>query len=129
MTEKRAEKAEVTLEELELTATLAQKTAEYVLERGMPTGVDIISINVPEKADPKKVKVTSLSYKGYGDLYTKQKDGYRIAGWALSSYPNDRPGTDIHAIKEGRRISITPIKIELPHNKKELENLLKTLTA
>lgn len=129
MTEKRVEKAEVMLEELELTATLAQKTAEYVLEWGMPIGVDIISINVPEKADPKRVKVTSLSYKGYGDIYTKQKDGYRIGGWALPSYPDDRPGTDIHAIKKEGCISITPIKIELMHNKKGLENLLKILTA
>jgi len=129
MTEKRAEKAEVTLEKLELTATIAQKTAEYVLERGMPTDVDIISINVPEKADPKRVRVTSLSYKGYGDIYKKQNDGYRIAGWALSIYPHDRPGTDTHAVKEERCISITPIKIELLHNKKGLEDLLKALTA
>jgi len=129
MTEKRAEKAEVTLEKLELTATIAQKTAEYVLERGMPMDVDIISINVPEKADPKRVRVTSLSYKGYGDIYKKQNDGYRIAGWALSIYPHDRPGTDTHAVKEERCISITPIKIELLHNKKGLEDLLKALTA
>jgi len=122
-------KAEVTLKELEPTATIAQKASKYVLEKGMPQGVDIISINVPEKADPKKVKVTRLSYRGYGDIYTKQKDGYKIRSWSLTIYPDDEPGTDIHTIKEERSISVTPIRISFPHNKEELEDLAKVLIA
>jgi len=35
MTEQRAEKAEVTLKKLELTVTIAQKTAKHVLERNV----------------------------------------------------------------------------------------------
>lgn len=124
-----AGKAKVTLEELEPTATIAQKAVKYVLERGMPKNVDIISINVPEKTNSKKAEVTSLSYKGYGDIYTQQNDGYKIGGWVLSSYPNDKPGTDVHAIKKEKRISITPIKVRLPHYKNELKKLSKTLTA
>jgi len=127
ITEQEARKARVTFEELELTATLAQKAAEYVLERGMPPDVDIISINVPENANLKRIKITSLSYMGYGDIYTKQKSGYRIVGWSLSTYPDDEPGTDIHAIKKESCVSITPIKIRMLHNKKALENLSKVL--
>jgi 5'-nucleotidase len=122
-------KAEVTLEELEPTAILAQKASKYVLEEGMPRGVDIISINVPEKADLKKIKVTQLSYRGYGDIYIKQKGGYKIRSWSLTIYPHDEPGTDVHAIKEERSISVTPIKISFPHNRGELEDLAKTLIA
>jgi len=122
-----AGKAGVTLEDLELTATLVQKTVEYVLKDGMPPDVDIISLNVPEKADSKRVEITSLSYRGYGDIHIKRGGGYRIGDWTLSIYPEDEPGTDVHAIKREKCICITPIKVRLPHNKKELENLSRVL--
>jgi len=38
--------------------------------------VDIISINVPEDVDPNEVKITSLSYEGYGDIHSKREDGF-----------------------------------------------------
>jgi 5'-nucleotidase len=129
ITEKMSEKEEVTINDLELTATLALKAAKYVLEKGMPPDVDIISINVPEKADSKRIKVTSLSYKGYGDIYVEQRDGYRITSWAVAGYPDDKPGTDLHAVKTKKYISITPIKVGFLHNTKELKGLLKTLSA
>jgi len=129
MTENLVEKEEVTVEELELTATLAFKAAEYVLEKGMPPDVDIISINVPEKLDSKRIEITSLSYKGYGDIYTKQREGYRITSWALAGYPDDEPGTDLHAVKKERRISVTPIKVGFLHNKRGLEGLLRALSV
>ncbi len=126
--DERKGKAEVTLEELEPTAILAQRASKYVLENGMPQGVDIISINVPEKAKLKKVKVTRLSYRGYGDIYTMQNNGYRIRGWSLTVYPDDEPGTDVHAIKEEKSVSITPIKIGFTHSEKRLKDLVKALT-
>lgn len=129
ITDRQVEKKKVTIEELELPAALAEKAAEYVLGYGMPRDVDIISINVPERAESNEVEITSLSYKGYGDIHTNQEDGYKIASWALSSYPDDQPGTDLHAIKEKRRISITPIRIQLLHNKKGLEDFSKFLVS
>ncbi|KPV65238.1 MAG: 5'-nucleotidase SurE1 [Candidatus Bathyarchaeota archaeon BA1] len=129
ITEQKEGKAMVTLEELEFTANLAQKAVEYVLKNGMPPDVDIISINVPENADAKRVRVTSLSYVGYHDIYTGQRGGYAIRGWKLSSYPDDEQGTDIHAVKREGCISITPIKIQLHHSTKALRSLSKVLAA
>ncbi|MFQ5999611.1 MAG: 5'/3'-nucleotidase SurE [Candidatus Bathyarchaeia archaeon] len=129
ISEELAEKEKVTVEELETAATLAFKVAKYVLEKGLPPDVDIISINVPEKPASKRIEITSLSYKGYGDIYTKQKEGYRITSWAVACYPDDEPGTDLHAIKKERCVSITPIKIRFLHNKKGLEGLSKALSA
>ena len=123
------DKKEVTAEELELTATIAFKAARYVLEKGMPPDVGIISINVPINPDSNRIKVTSLSYKGYGDIYTKQRGGYRITDWSLAEYQDDETGTDLHAVKKERRISVTPIKVRFLHNKKELEGLLRALSA
>jgi 5'-nucleotidase len=129
ITEKMPEKKEVTVKALELTATLALKTAKYVLEKGLPPDVDIVSINVPEKAESKRIKITSLSYKGYGDIYAEQGEGYRIASWALAGYPDDELGTDLHAVKKEKCISITPIKVGFLHNMEGLKGLLKALSV
>lgn len=120
-------KARITEKELELTAVFAAKVAEYILRNGMPQGVDLLSINVPERTDIREARATSLSYTGYGDIHTKEEGGYRIAAWILSGYPDDKMGTDIHAVKEEERISITPIRIRLQHNKRALKGMLAEL--
>jgi 5'-nucleotidase len=127
ITENQPEKMAVTEKELELTLTIAEKTAQYVLNKGMPPEVDIISINVPENADHNAVKVTSLSYEGYGDIHSRRGNGFMIRGWLLSNYPDDEMGTDLHTVKKEKSISITPIKIRLLHNRGSLEGLLRNL--
>jgi len=125
--DREADKAGITTQELELTASLAQRIVEFVLEKGMPQDVDILSVNVPENADCKRVTVTNLSYVGYGDLYTKEEKGYRIAQWRLADYGDPDPETDVHVVKEEGCVSITPIKIRLVHSKKSTEVMLKKL--
>jgi 5'-nucleotidase len=122
-------KKKVTSEELESTAALTQKAVEYVFKNGMPRDVDIISINVPEGVKSSKVKITSLSYKGYGDIYTKRKEGYKIGGWVLSSYSDDEPETDVYTVRKEGCVSITPIKVRFPHCKTALRNFSKALTT
>jgi 5'-nucleotidase len=129
ITEKMSEKKEVKVIDLDLAATLAFKTAKYVLEKGLPPDVDIVSINVPEEAASKGIRITSLSYKGYGDIYAEHREGYRIASWAVANYPDDELGTDSHAVKEEKCVSITPIKVGFLHNMKGLKGLLKSLSA
>ena len=127
ITERMPEKEKVTMRDLELTATLAYRAAKYVLEKGMPPEMDVISINVPEKADGERVKLTSLSYDGYGDIHTKREEGYQIISWALSRYPDGDLGTDLHAIKKGY-ISVTPIRLEFLHNTQAMKGLLDSLS-
>ena len=129
ITDKMPEKAKVSVKDLELAATLAYKAARHVLESGMSPEVEIISINVPENADCRKVKLTSLCYDGYGDIHTASKDGYRIKSWSLRHYPNGDPGTDLHAIKNDKCISVTPIKLEFVHNRQAMKDLLESLSA
>jgi len=129
ISDQKADKAKITARELELTVSLIQKIVEFVLGKGMPRGVDVLSVNVPEKAHSKKVKVTSLSYGGYGDIYTKEEGGYRIAQWRLADYADPDPETDVYVIKEEGCVSITPIKIRLQHNKKALKNMLRYVSG
>ncbi|MDG6223447.1 MAG: 5'/3'-nucleotidase SurE [Candidatus Bathyarchaeota archaeon] len=116
------------VKDLELAAHLGYKASKHVLESGMPADVDIISINVPENADPKNVLLTSLCYDGYGDIHDEITDGYEIKSWALHHYPDGAPGTDLHAIKNGNYVSVTPIKVEFPHNTKAMKGLLDSLS-
>ncbi len=121
-----ADKALITQEKLEFAAQFVQKIVEYVLKNGMPPDVDIISVNLPENADHKKVRITDLSYVGYRDIWTKEKGGYRIASWKLADYQDANPKTDVHVVKKGY-ISITPIKVKLVHNREALESMIKNI--
>jgi len=130
ITEQMREKAEVSTDELEVAAALAQKTADYTLKYGMPKNVGIISINVPENATSENAEVTTLSYKGYVDIHVEHdKDAYKIKGWILSNYPDDKEGTDLHAVKTKGHVSITPIKINFHHDVKSLEKLREFLVS
>jgi len=125
ISDQKADKSSITEQELGLAADVARKIVAYVLEKGMPPNVDLLSVNVPEDADCTKLKVTSLSYVGYGDLFTEEEKGYRITSWRLADYVDADPETDVHSIKNEGCISITPIKIKLTHNKKALRIILK----
>jgi 5'-nucleotidase len=129
ITDSMPEKDKVSIEDLELAATFGYKAARHVLEEGMPQGVDIISINVPEDADYKNVKLTSLCYDGYGDIHTAEKGGYIIKSWALRHYPDGVQGTDLHAIKNERCVSVTPIKVEFLHNISAMKALMDSLSS
>ena len=128
ITEKIVDKKKVSVSDLELAASLAYKSAKHVLDSGMPPDVDIISINVPENADSKKVTLTRLCYDGYGDIHTEVTDGYQIKSWALRHYPEGVLGTDLYAIKTDKCISVTPIKLEFIHNTKALDELMDSLS-
>ena len=128
ITDNMPEKNKVSLKDLKQTAVLGCKAAKHVLEQGMPPDVDIISINVPEGADCKNVKLTTLCYDGYGDIHTAEKGGYRIKSWALRHYPDGHPGTDLHVIKNGKCVSVTPIKVEFLHSTKSMKDFLESLS-
>jgi 5'-nucleotidase len=119
--------AKLNVETLEFCAELANQTADYVLKHGMPIDVDLISINVPEKPASKTVEITSLSYKGYTDIFAEKAGGYQIRGWFIEDYPHDDAGTDMHTIRENGHASITPIKLKFTHEKGSLKELAEFL--
>jgi 5'/3'-nucleotidase SurE len=119
-------KGDITLDELKLAADVGYRVVKCVLAEGLPPEVDLISVNVPERADCRELRVTELSYVGYGDLFTKEPEGYKIAHWRLSDYSDPKPETDVHVIRNETCVSITPVKVRLLHNKKALEHLLRS---
>lgn len=117
----------VNKEILDLTAKIAVETAKYILENGMPYDVDLISINVPEKMRSLSFEATTLSYKGYLDLFVDRNGGYIIDHWVLEDYPDDVPGTDLYAVKRRKRIAVTPIKLRFIHNTEGVRGLIDHL--
>jgi len=117
----------VDMETLNLIAKIAAETAKYVLENGMPYDVDLISINVPEKLRSLNFEATTLSYKGYLDLFVNRNGGYVIDRWVLEDYPDDVPGTDLHTVKKRKRIAVTPIKLRFIHNTEGIKGLIEHL--
>jgi len=118
-------KADITVGELELAADVGSRIVKCVLTEGLPLDVDLISVNVPENADCRKLRVTELSYVGYGDLFTKEPKGYRIAHWRLSDYNDPNPETDVYVLRKKTCISITPVKVKLSHNQRALKDFVK----
>lgn len=127
ISDQKADKSGITVRELKFASDIAEKLAEYVLAKGMLPNVNLLSVNIPEEVDCEIPKVTGLSYVGYGDLFTKERKGYRIAHWRLADYIDTKRETDVHVVKDEACISITPIKIQFQHNKKALENVVKDI--
>lgn len=125
--DREADKKAITLKELELTATVAEKIVQFVLNSGLPPDVDLLCVNVPEDADCTKMKATRLSYVGYKDIFADEKEGYRIAKWRLADYGDPASETDVYTMKDEGCISITPVKITFGHSTKALKNLLEIL--
>ena len=122
-----ADKHTISLQELESAARIGERVVVCVLEKGMPDDVDLLSINVPESADCSKIKITSLSYAGYGDIFTEAEEGYRIASWKLECYSDSDLDTDVYAVRDEGCTSVTPIKVKLMHNKNAVESMLRDI--
>ena len=99
---------------------------KVVLKKGLPTGVDVLNVNVPSK--PKgEIAVTRLAKKMYRTRIEKRYDPrgrkyYWITGIEAKEAEE---GTDMHALKNGK-VSITPLTIDLTA-KVDFDKLLQWL--
>lgn len=114
----------ISLESLEFCAQLVKSVAEFILYNGMPRDVDLISINVPDNLDHRTIEFTNLSHNSCTDIFVEKTGGYQTRRLTIKDYPRDAAGTDIHAVRENSHISITPIKIHLIHEKRDLKQLV-----
>lgn len=110
---------------------ILRKVARRVIEDGLPGGVDLLNINVPEGAG-KKVKFTRLAERMYTTRVQERFDPrgrkyFWIDGDAIY---DAEEGTDVHAVRIENCISITPLKLDFTSHEavkdvKKLEKLLK----
>lgn len=120
-------KNHVSIDELRVAMDVSRRIVRYILENGMPNGVQVLSINIPEKLDNIKVKVTRIAHVSYCDIHCETNNGYRIVSWLIDNYKDAEPGTDVYAIKYENVISITPIRLNLDGDCRSVELLVKDL--
>ena len=99
-----------------VSAGFLRRIARAILENGLPKGVDMLNVNVPGDATPETpVEVTRLSKKRYCPTVEERIDPkgnpyYWIAGKLLEEF---EPGTDAYVLKVERKVSVTPINIDM----------------
>ncbi|NJE08782.1 5'/3'-nucleotidase SurE [Thermococcus sp. M39] len=95
-----------------------KKIAEAVLKRGLPEGVDMLNVNVPYDANENTpIEITRLARRMYNPSIEERIDPkgtpyYWIVG---TQCPREvlEPGTDMYAVKVERKVSVTPINIDM----------------
>lgn len=95
-------------------AAIAAEIVAGVLEHGVPAGVDVLSVNLPQQADlhtPRRL--TRLAHVGYGSLFHPHDEvpgrfGFRFTGHVES--PHSLAETDLEAARRGH-VSITPLRL------------------
>lgn len=94
---------------------MLNKIAKIVLKKGLPEGIDLLNVNIPENPSDDEIKIAHLSERMYNPVIEKRLDPrgkpyYWIGGEPYESHEN---GSDGHALQELQKTSITPIKIDL----------------
>jgi len=111
-------------------ASFVRRFSRWLLQHGMPKGVDILKIDVPSDANSDtRWKVTRLSRQQYWvNAVTLDRQGRK----QLSSYAKQidldtlEPDSDIHALAVDRVVSVTPLTLDFTA-KVSLSRLEQTL--
>lgn len=93
-------------------AAVSARIIDEVMEVGFPSGVDVISVNMPAEADlDSERRLTHVASTTYGPLFKQQVPGIYKHDWlADMEVTADLWGSDIQAVADGK-IAITPIRI------------------
>ncbi|WP_297501403.1 5'/3'-nucleotidase SurE [Thermococcus sp.] len=110
-------------------AHFLKRIAGAILEKGLPEGVDMLNVNVPSDATRETgIAITRLARKRYCPTVEERIDPkgnpyYWIVGKLLEEF---EPGTDAYALKVERKVSVTPINIDMTARVdfEELKNVL-----
>ncbi len=93
-----------------------QRIAKSVIEKGLPGEVDMLNVNVPSDAtEETEIVITRLARKRYSPTVEERIDPkgnpyYWIVGRLVHDFEH---GTDAYALKVERKVSVTPINIDM----------------
>jgi 5'-nucleotidase len=97
-------------------AEFARRFASALLANGLPQGVEILNINVPERAAP-TVGWQLTRVSGYSHFHTiveEDADGSKVfAGYHRKlDFDQVEAQSDIHVLFKDRQVSVTPLTID-----------------
>ncbi len=112
-------------------AHFAQYFARILLARRMPADVDVIKVDVPSDATCETPwRITRQSRMSYFDAVRPKRtdwDQPESVGYRHSPHIDSaEPGTDVHALRTLRQVSVTPLSLDLTSrvSAAEIENIL-----
>jgi len=129
---------EVDGEALHVLRAVVQATARYVAERGMPQGVDVISVNFPQR--PRRgvrAKLAKPAKLRYAQRVEARRDPRGAAYFWLYGEPlSPEPETDVYVVLKEGNVAVTPLALNLDAldsgqraRKEELEALVDYVNA
>ncbi len=91
-----------------------EKVAKMILNRGLPSGVDFLNLNIPSHPKKDDIRLTRLGERMYNIHITERLDPrgrpyYWIDG---DSVEDDQVGTDVHTLKREKCATLTPISLD-----------------
>ncbi len=106
---------------------MLNKLAKIVLKKGLPEGIDLLNVNIPENPINEEFEVVKLGKRMYVPvidirLDPRGKPYYWIGG---EPYESDKPGTDGYELRKTQKSTITPLKLDLTNNMDSLKKWLK----
>ncbi|ABL87483.1 3'-nucleotidase / 5'-nucleotidase [Pyrobaculum islandicum DSM 4184] len=100
---------------IEIMETVVRTTAEYVLKRGMPKGVDVISVNFPRKlrrgVKARLVKAAKMRYAQQIERRVDPRGAYYY--WLYGVNLDPEPNTDVYVVLKEGNIAVTPLTLNL----------------
>lgn len=99
-------------------AYFTQLVAGWMLNAGLPAGVDLIKVDVPNKATPQTAwKITRQAHQRYFRPVllpaTEKGDSSVIMSELITAEQGIQPETDIQALIVERIVSITPLTLDM----------------
>jgi 5'-nucleotidase len=106
---------------------MLNKIAKIVLKKGLPEGIDLLNVNVPENPADEEFEIVKLGKRMYTPVMEKRLDPrgrpyYWIGG---EPYNSDEKGSDGYELKVSQKTTITPLKIDLTGDLKLLKDYLE----
>jgi 5'-nucleotidase len=106
---------------------MLNKLAKIVLKKGLPEGIDLLNVNIPDNPVDNEFEVVKLGKRMYVPVMEKRLDPrgqpyYWIGG---EPYTSDEKGTDGYELKVSQKTTITPLKIDLTGDLNVLNDFLE----
>ncbi len=113
-------------------AMVAARIVGEVLQRGLPSGVDLLNVNFPSDVTTETpIKITKLERRKYKDSVMERRDPrgrpyFWLWGAKLAEF--DR-GSDVFALQTERLVSVTPLSLDFtPRSMKEVTRFGRRLS-
>ncbi|ACB40733.1 5'/3'-nucleotidase SurE [Pyrobaculum neutrophilum] len=102
-------------EALSLMESAVYATAEYVTRRGMPKGVDVISVNFPRRLKKGvKAKLVKAAKLRYAQQVERRVDPRGSAYyWLYGVNLDPEPDTDVYVVLKEGNIAVTPLTLNM----------------